>query len=135
MILVAGILRLIQFFQNHESAHLSIAGQTITAEIAKTASKRAKGLSGRESLGENEGMLFIFDRIGKPSFWMYGMRFPLDFIWIRGDEIRDITPSVPENYPALLNPREEIDKVLEVNAGFIEKYNIRIGDPLIVDKN
>lgn len=133
MVLAAVILRVYQFFNSREKVEIMIGSQKISAEVAKTPDTHAKGLSGRESLGEGRGMLFIFNSSAKQIFWMRGMQFPLDFIWIRGDEIRDLSPNVPTDYPGLLTPKEEVDKVLEVNSGFIEKYRIMIGDKIIIN--
>lgn len=135
MFLAAIVLRVIQFVRGNEKVVLEIAGQKITAEVVRTPEKRAKGLSGRESLEDGEGMLFVFDTPSKLTFWMKGMNFPLDFIWIRGNEIRDLSPNVPVDYPGLLHTREEVDKVLEVNVGFVDEYSIHIGDSIVIDNN
>jgi uncharacterized membrane protein (UPF0127 family) len=110
-------------------------------EISDTALKRTKGLSGRETLEENKGMLFIFQKPGKRSFWMAGMNFPLDIIWINGNKIVDISKNVqppklslalPKNggLPAIISPSVEADKVLELSAGSAEKFNIKINDEI-----
>lgn len=95
--------------------------------MADTEAERRQGLSGRRQLAEDEGLLFIFNRPGRHSFWMKGMNFPLDFIWIAGDRIAGITPAVPVTAMNLM-PSQPIDKVLEVNAGFAARYNLKIGD-------
>lgn len=133
MILAAVVLRVFQFFNLREKVEITIGNQKISAEVVKTPGAHAKGLSGRKSLGENQGMLFIFDRPDKLTFWMRGMQFPLDFIWISGNEIRDLSPNVPASYPGLLTPKEEVDKVLEVNAGVINRYNVQIGNKVIIN--
>lgn len=133
MVLATVVLRIFQFFKTHEKTIVIINGQEILVEVAKTPNELAKGLSGRKNLAKNKGMLFVFDRPDKLIFWMRGMQFPLDFIWIRGDEIRDLSPNVPADYPGLLTGKEEVDKVLEVNAGFIQQYNIVLGDKISID--
>ena len=106
-------------------------------EVADTALKRMKGLSGRKSLKENKGMLFIFKRPSKQSFWMAGMNFPLDIIWISGNEIVDISKNIqpPKNggLPAVVSPLIKIDKVLEISAGSVDKFDIKTGDKLEYD--
>src|SRR3990167_3839192 len=71
-----------------------INNHKIYIEIADTSEKRAQGLSNRDSLPEDHGMLFIFDTYQKSAFWMKDMRFPIDIIWIRDDIIVDITKNV-----------------------------------------
>lgn len=107
----------------------------LRVEVADIPSKRSKGLSKRESLGLDEGMLFLFPSSEKHSFWMKGLKFPLDFIWIKGDQVVDIiTNAQPptsdqkdEDLPIYL-PKVEVDKVLEVNSGVVERLKIKVGD-------
>src|SRR4030042_2564613 len=78
-------------FQNNGKNYSSnfktaqINGQKIFVEIADTPEKRSQGLSGRDNLSQNQGMLFIFNQPAIPSFWMKDMNFPLDFIWINNN--------------------------------------------------
>ena len=104
-------------------------------EIANTNELRQKGLSSRESLSSNSGMLFVFEEPGHHSFWMKDMRFPLDLIWIGQDgRILYIEKgALPCGFecPTISPPRTEefLSKyVLEVNAGLSEIYNFSIGD-------
>ena len=115
---------------SHLSPTLSINNKIIEIDIADTPSKAQKGLSGRESLGENSGMLFIFSNEQIPSFWMKDMRFAIDIIWINKNwEISQITQNIkPDSYPQTFSPKDEIMYVLEVNAGWSKKNNIAPGD-------
>src|SRR3989338_5042145 len=61
---------------------IRISNVKIKAELADTPEKRALGLSGRETLGNDEGMLFVFDEPNTRQFWMKNMNFALDIIWI-----------------------------------------------------
>jgi len=116
---------------------LDLNGTKLKVEIADTSSKRNKGLSDRSSLKENEGMLFVYNRPDKVAFWMKGMKFPLDFIWIKVDKIVDILPNVPppaqgqkdQDLP-IYSSKELIDKVLEVNAGAAQRLNMKVGDTI-----
>lgn len=111
----------------------------MNVEIANTKEKRSKGLGGRESLASDSGMLFIFEKSDKYQFWMKGLRFPLDFIWISGDRVVDILKNIappekdqPDESLPRYAPVVTVDKVLEVNAGFVDTYNIRVGDKIIL---
>lgn len=80
-------------------------------------------------LKENEAMLFVFPAAGFHSFWMKDMTFDLDFIWINNNRIVDLTENVSHvNQTQIYMPKTEVDNVLEVNAGFIQMYGIKIGD-------
>lgn len=116
-------------------SHLQINGENIKVEIADTASKRSKGLGGRKSLGENEGMLFIFDKTEKHAFWMKGLSFALDFVWTRDDKVIDVLENIPppeasqkDSDLPIYYSKDSVDKVLEVNAGTVKKLNIKAGD-------
>lgn len=108
----------------------------VHVDIAVTPAARAKGLSGRPSLGENEGMLFVFGVPAKYQFWMKDMLFPLDLIWIRDGEIVDMTVDVPapgpNGEPPVYSPFEPADMVLEVRAGFAAAHGLRVGLPVTV---
>lgn len=116
-------------------SELIINETKLKVEIADTPTKRSKGLSGRESLGQDEGMLFLFSSSQKHSFWMKGIKFPLDFIWINENEVVDITANAQPpasdqkdgNLP-VYSPKVEVDKVLEVNSGLVERLKIKVGD-------
>ena len=116
---------------------LSINDAKLKVELADTQSKKSKGLGGRQSLASNEGMLFIFPKADKYPFWMKGLSFPLDFVWIKEDKVADVLQNIPPPQPGQTNEslpiyssREEIDKVLEVPAGTIQRLNIKIGDTI-----
>ncbi|MBI2595630.1 DUF192 domain-containing protein [Candidatus Daviesbacteria bacterium] len=116
-------------------------GTVINIEIADTKEKRSKGLGGRQSLASDSGMLFIFDKTDKFTFWMKGLSFPLDFIWIKDDEIVEISPDIPfpesgqkdEDLPRY-TPATQINKVLEVNGGFSAANNVKVGDKIEVQR-
>jgi uncharacterized membrane protein (UPF0127 family) len=85
----------------------------------------------RKSLSDNQGMLFVFEREDSYSFWMKNMLIPLDIIWIDKDKrIVDIKTDVlpcKDSCQGIM-PQENSRYVLEVNAGFVEKNKVRIGD-------
>lgn len=113
--------------------YITINGLDVLVEIAKTDDQRSKGLSGRDRLPENTGMLFIFDSPKRWDFWMGGMKFSLDFIWIENNSVADITenvlpPTMTANNPVFVKPKTDVRYVLEVNSGWAKKNNIQVGD-------
>ena len=105
----------------------------VYAEIANTPAKQIQGLSFREKLGEQEGMLFVFPRATIREFWIKDMRFPLDVIWINEDTVVGISPDVPIPSGSVIprmNSGVPSQYVLEVHAGFASRYNIQAGDRL-----
>ena len=113
-----------------EPGSIRIKGIKINVELADTADKKSQGLSGRSELGENQGMLFLYDKPGFYSFWMKNMQFSIDIIWIDENyKVIDITKSLPpDSFPGSFQSQYPVQYVLEVNAGFSRKNNITIGD-------
>ncbi len=114
---------------------LKVKTLNINADVAVTADQRKKGLSGREMLEINRGMLFVFDTSGNLAIWMKGMKFPIDIIWIGDDKkIVNISPgAVPE--PGKKDSELTVYKsaasaryVLEINAGLAAANNLQVGD-------
>ena len=98
-------------------------------EIADDDSKREVGLMGRPVMEERQGMLFVFDEEIMASFWMKNTILPLDIIFINkfGEIVticKNTTPFSEQAYPATAMTLF----VLEVNAGFTDKYGIKDGD-------
>lgn len=106
----------------------------IHAEVVDTPASRSQGLSGRTSLGEKEGMLFVFDTSGKYGFWMKDMLFPIDMVWINQEGyIVHVEHNVSPSTYAVTNPPQvfmnEPDAlyVLELSAGQAEKFGAFLG--------
>ncbi len=109
---------------------LKIGGVTINIMVANTDAERMQGLSGKDDLAENEGMLFVFDNEGYYGFWMKDMNFPIDMAWLdKNKKIIHVESNVsPATYPQVFNPPAPSLYVLETSAGFLGKNNIKIGD-------
>jgi len=115
---------------------VKIADTKIAVELADTNEKRTNGLSGKSELNAESGMLFVFEKkVVAPTFWMKDMLIPLDIIWIGNGKIVKIDKNIPAPVAEtpdtkLVNysPGTPIDYVLEVNAGFSDKNNFKVGD-------
>jgi uncharacterized membrane protein (UPF0127 family) len=137
----AGIAALLAFPRSasaplpHHEPMVRINDLSIPVEIADSSEEWSRGLSGRQSLPAEQGMLFVFPAPGMYPFWMPDMRFPIDIIWI--DQDRRVI-GVSENVPPLENaakpvyyrPPSPAQYVLEVNAGFARSHGITVGDQL-----
>lgn len=115
-----------------EEKTIQINDQNLIVEIADERHEQAGGLSGRNYLDNDRGMLFIFPKPTRPEFWMKEMNFPLDIIWInKNNQITEIIKNLPLNtFPKTFMPSSPILYVLEVNAGWSDKNNIKIGDKI-----
>ena len=83
---------------------------------------------GRESMDENHGMLFVYDRDSKKSFWMKNTKIPLSIAFIAADgTIREIYDMEPLS-TRIVDSRYSVRYVLEVNQGAFERHGIKAGD-------
>lgn len=103
--------------------------------IANDDKTRQVGLSKRKSLDKNTGMLFIFQKKGIYSFWMKDTEIPLDMLFIDGDKIIYIVKNAPpqagkSGLLPIYTPPSEINYVLELNGGEVDKNKIKTGDKI-----
>lgn len=120
----------ISFAEGYNRELIAIGNTLITADIADTPEKRILGLSGREVLLPDTGMLFVFDEEGNHGIWMKDMRFSIDILWLNDMyEIVHIEKRVsPDTYPTSFTSPIPASYILEVPAGFVESYDIWVGD-------
>ena len=127
---------LIMVYKNNQQDNflkeISINGKDLQVEIADTPAKHSHGLSDRESLCQGCGMLFVFDELVSPSFWMKDMNFSLDIIWVRDGRVIGVSsglpPLKPNEKPVYYHPPEQVNYVIEVNAGWADENKIKAGD-------
>lgn len=115
---------------------VELGGETFKVEIADTAEKQALGLMFRDSMPDDEGMIFIFPNEAPRSFWMKNTRIPLDIMYFDKDlKMVSISadtppcrvsrcPSYPSTGPAMY--------VLELNAGKASELGVGPGDVLTI---
>ena len=102
-------------------------------EVVDTPELRTKGLSGRESLGEDTGMLFVFEKQSDNNcFWMKDMKFSIDMVWLNDKkQVLNIAENVsPETYPESFCPNGPAKYGLELNAGSATQAGIASGTTL-----
>ncbi|MDO8617855.1 MAG: DUF192 domain-containing protein [Candidatus Uhrbacteria bacterium] len=109
---------------------VEVNGKPLTIEMVSTRTAIRQGLSDRDSMPLDHGMLFKMGETRRHTFWMKGMRFPLDIIWINQGTIVDIATLPASKLGQILARHQSIepaDKVLELNAGQAEAYGLRVG--------
>lgn len=111
---------------NTERQTIRVGDQELFVEIADTLQLQVRGLSGRPSLGEQEGMLFVYESPQILSFWMKDMNFAIDIIWIDGNRaITGIIANVsPDTFPQTFSSVSPAQYVLEVPAGWAERHGV-----------
>jgi len=119
------------YAKNPLGVKIKIRDHQFRVDLAVTPKDHIQGLSGRTSLPQERGMLFIFETKQQYSFWMKDMNFPLDIIWLDDKTIVDISKNVPvaATYPPpTYTPIKAVNRVLEINAGLADKYGFEVGD-------
>lgn len=112
---------------------IKLDDKILQVQIADNDSLRIRGLMFQEELPYEQGMLFVFDKSSNHSMWMLNMQFSIDIIWF--DVSGDVT-HIEKNVPPCLTTIEVVTcrengvsgdnakYVLEVTAGFVDKFNI-----------
>lgn len=113
----------------YKTTTVTLGDTTINVEIADTDALRALGLSGRTSLEDGKGMLFVFDTPGTYGFWMKDMNFSIDMLWASGGKIIYTKESVsPTTFPRIFEPTSPAEYVVELPAGFLTSHELKVGD-------
>lgn len=113
------------FISNHDGETLSV----IDIEIADTDQKTMQGLMYRSSMPQNAGMLFLMPREDIQGFWMRNTYIPLDMIFVNSNKqiVTIHANTTPMNESSYISTAPAL-YVVEVNAGYCNKNNIKEGD-------
>ena len=113
-------------------------GVRAKTSVVRTFEAKARGLSGKEGLGQNEGMLFVFEQEDYYGFWMKNTLIPLDILYISENNeivgIKNNAEPCKEDPCISYKPTKPAKYVLEVNSNFTIKNNIQIGNKIILNK-
>ena len=112
---------------------IKLDDQILVVKIADTDPLRVRGLMFHDELPFDQGMLFVFDESNTRPMWMLNMQFNLDIIWF--DENSNVV-AIEKDVPPCRTTIEVVacrengvsgdnaKYVLEVTAGFVDKFNI-----------
>lgn len=111
----------------------ALAGHAFKLDVADTPALRERGLSGRTSLADREGMLFKLQEPDKQCFWMKDMKVNLDILWFDADKklIYQQQNVAPGSYPQRYCPPSPALYVVEIKPGIVQ---LKLGDPLVLQK-
>ena len=119
------------FLQAMEKIEISVNDKKLIAEVARTQEEKNLGLMNRSSLGENEGMLFIFNRPTTVRFWMKNTSIPLDIAYLNSEKvILEIYNLVPYSEHEIQSRSNQIVYALEVNKDWFSKNGFKIGEKI-----
>jgi uncharacterized protein len=121
--------------ENNDLQKIKISESIVFVEIADLSFSQIKGLSGREYLKKDNGMLFVFNDSRQRSFWMKDMNFPLDVIWISDFVVVEFLENIKEKdeygETTRFSSNVPVNMVLEINSGWIKENKIKIGDKVV----
>ena len=107
---------------------LNFSGVSLKVEVAALPEERELGLMFRNSLKENEGMLFVFKEGSGQRFWMKNTRIPLDIGYLSTSGVLlEVHKAKPYDLSGVPSRSQDIKFVLELNAGGYKKLGIKIG--------
>lgn len=131
-VFIVFIILAISFFlyKPQQKMTVFLGEKAFLVDVAQTERDLIKGLSDRNSLALDEGMLFVFNNPQKYGFWMRDMNFPLDIVWISDDyQIVHIEKSLATStYPTIFYPKSPARYILEISSGQVDQLKINIGD-------
>lgn len=108
--------------------HIYIRDILVKAEVVKTDTRIEKGLAGRENLLRGRGMLFQMPDNDIQHFWMKGMKFPIDIIWIENGRVIGCEKNIQPTDERIFSSPSDAGYVLEVPEGFCEENKVKVND-------
>jgi len=120
-------------------ATMLVNGVSLRVEVARSPEAQQRGLGYRDGLANDTGMLFAYDEAAAHTFWMKGMRFCLDIVWVERNTIVGAAESIcpaPAGTSDAAIPRarapEPVHDVLEVRADWLAAHGINVGSRVII---
>jgi uncharacterized membrane protein (UPF0127 family) len=120
-------------------ATMLVNGVPLRVEVARSPEAQQRGLGYRNGLANNTGMLFVYDEAAAHTFWMKGMRFCLDIVWVERNTIVGAAESIcpaPAGTSDAAIPRaqapEPVHDVLEVRAGWLAAHGVGVGSRVMI---
>ncbi|MEI6057382.1 MAG: DUF192 domain-containing protein [bacterium] len=110
----------------------NVVSQPLSLIVVRTQAAKEHGLGGRSSLPVDTGMLFVFDRAANYGIWMKDMLFSIDIISLDADfTVSHVESNVATStYPAIFYSPSSTKYIIETNAGYARKNNVKVGDVL-----
>ena len=121
------------YYQSANSTTLQTPNGNINLEIVDTPELRQLGLSGRSSISDADGMLFVFENSSTNNcFWMKDMLFSIDMVWLdENKSVINVTPDIaPDSYPESFCPTGPARYGLELSQGNANRLDIVDGSEL-----
>ena len=114
---------------------ITVGKTPLRVEVADTLEKQERGLMFRQSMPENEGMIFVYKEPQEMSFWMRNTFIPLDIAFVGADGvILNIHQAKPLDESILYRSAGAAKYVIETNQGWFSSHGIRPGDKVVIGR-
>ena len=111
-----------------ERIEVEIGGESFSIEVARTEDQKRVGLMNRKSIGNREGMIFVYESDQHLSFWMKNTTIPLTLAFLSKDgTIVQIEQLKPLSLKSVMSDRA-VRFGLELAAGVLEELGVEVGD-------
>lgn len=107
---------------------IKVGDRTVRAQVALLQDETVRGLMFRKELGADEGMVFVYDRPQRMSFWMRNTTVPLDIGFFDAEGVlREVYPMYPRDERQVVS-RGRVQIALEMNQGWYRSAGVKPGD-------
>lgn len=110
----------------------NLVGQ-VDVEVAETSRELYTGLSNHDSLGPNEGMLFVHDEEEHYTYTMRGMSFDIDIIFVTEQRVISRIHHASLDDPPGTRYSGRAMYVVEVNYNWSRDHGVEAGDEIRID--
>jgi uncharacterized membrane protein (UPF0127 family) len=115
-----------------ERIEVVIGGKSFRIEVARTDEQKREGLMNRKSLGQREGMIFVYETDQHLAFWMKNTTIPLTLVFLSKEgQITQIEQLKPLSLKSVVSERA-VRYGLELPAGVLEELGVGVGDRVIL---
>ena len=137
ILLVLGVFFLVSMRKSNlsetQTISENIGGKVFLLEIASNEASRELGLGKRDSLVDDDGMIFVFDKLDKYGFWMKDTKFPLDILWLNENcTVVGKASMYPESFPKAFYP--DFPALYAIEIPINSAKNIKESDTLSCEK-
>jgi uncharacterized membrane protein (UPF0127 family) len=118
-----------------QTMKLFVGPEVITAELAMTQIQVGTGMMFRKEMSENEGMLFVFARPFRASFYMKNTILPLNVAYLDSEgTILELHELQALNETPVEAASDNVQFVLEMNKGWFTRHNIGLGSVITCER-
>jgi len=119
----------------YKKKSIHINGYELNVEVAESIVALSCGLSKREALASNSGMLFVFDKPGNHAFWMKGVSIPLSVAFVDVNKRIINTHNMDTSSLTKYYPQGNALYAIEANWGWFDERGIKAGDSVVFSLN